>query len=149
MTPSRCLTALTGLVLAAFALVVAFGLTALWLTGKSVPLHLGSRGVLLGVPGTLAASALAAAIGVGFGALLRRQTGAIVLTLIWLLVGEPLLAVAGIQRYAPGHVIAAVVDAGRHSGELLHFWPGTLLALVYAAVLAAAGTFAVGRADVT
>jgi ABC-2 type transport system permease protein len=140
---------LSGLVLAALALVVAFAITALWLSGKSIPLHLGSHEVLFAVPGSLAAAAIAAAIGVGLGALLRRQTGAIVLSLIWLLVGEPLLAVAGIQRYAPGHAIAAVVDAGRRSGELLRFWPGTLVALVYAVVLAAAGALAVRRADVT
>ena len=140
---------LTGLVLGASATVVSLGLTALWISVRSVPSHLGSREVLLAVPGTLAAAAIAAAIGAGFGALLRRQTGAIVLALIWLLVGEPLVAAAGVQRYAPGHAIAAVADAGRRSGELLRFWPGTLLALAYAAVLAVAGAFAVSRADVS
>jgi len=140
---------LTGLVLGASAAAVSLALTALWISVKSVPSHLGSHEVLLAVPGTIAAAAIAAAIGVGFGALLRRQTGAIVLALIWLLVGEPLLAVAGVQRYAPGHAIAAVADAGRRSGELLRFWPGTLLAAVYAAVLGLAAAFAVARADVT
>jgi ABC-2 type transport system permease protein len=141
--------AVSGFVLAALALVESFGLTAVWVAGKSVPSHLGSREVLLAVPGTLMAAAIAGAIGVGLGALLRRQTAGIVLSLIWLLVGEPLLAVAGIQRYAPGHAIAAVTDAGRRSSELLRFWPGTLVALVYAAVLAAAGALAVSRSDVT
>lgn len=141
--------ALSGFVLAALALVESFGLTAVWVAGKSVPSHLGSHEVLLAVPGTLMAAAIAGAIGVGLGALLRRQTAGIVLSLIWLLVGEPLLAVAGVQRYAPGHAIAAVTDAGRRSSELLRFWPGTLVALVYAAVLAVAGALAVSRSDVT
>jgi len=139
----------TGLVLGACATAVSLALTALWISVKSVPSHLGSHEILLAVPGMLAAAAIAAAIGVGFGALLRRQTGSIVLALIWLLVGEPLLGVTGIQRYAPGHAIAAVADAGRQSGELLRFWPGTLVALVYAAVLAVAGALAVARTDVS
>lgn len=141
--------ALTGLALALVGLATSFLLTAIWIAGKSLPSQLGSREVLLVVPGVLAAGAIAAVIGVGFGALLRRQTAAIVLTLVWLLVGEPLMGAAGVQRYAPGHVIAAVVDAGRSSSELLHFWPGTLLALAYAAVLAALGTLTVQGSDIT
>ena len=141
--------ALAGLAIALTAEVGAYVLAALWLAGKSVPSHLASHDVLLLFAGTLLAGAIAATIGVGLGALLQRQTGAIVLALIWLLVGEPLLAIGGAQPYAPGHAIAAVVDAGRHSGELLHFWPGTLLALAYALALGAAGTYAVERTDVT
>jgi ABC-2 type transport system permease protein len=141
--------ALTGFGLALLGLVTSFLLTAVWIAGKSLPSQLGSREVLLAVPGVLAACGIAAVIGVGFGALLRRQTAAIVLTLVWLLVGEPLMSAAGVQRYAPGHALAAVVDAGRSSSELLHFWPGTLLALTYAVVLTALGTFTVQGADVT
>lgn len=141
--------AVTGLALALTGLATSFLLTAIWIAGKSLPSQLGSREVLLAVPGVLAAGAIAAVIGVGFGALLRRQTAAIVITLVWLLVGEPLMGVAGVQRYAPGHVLAAVVDAGRSSGELLHFWPGTLVALAYASVLAALGTLTVQGSDIT
>jgi ABC-2 type transport system permease protein len=141
---------LAGLALALAAEIGAYALAALWLTGRSVPSHLLSHDVLLLFGGTLLAAAIAAAIGVGLGALLRRQTGAIVLALIWLLVGEPLLAIGGAQPYAPGHAIAATaVGAGHPSEELLHFWPGTLLALFYAAVLSLVGTWIVNRVDVT
>jgi ABC-2 type transport system permease protein len=141
---------LAGLGLALAAEIGAYVFATIWLAGKSVPSHLASHDVLLLFAGTLLAGAIAAAVGVGLGALLRRQTGAIVLALIWLLVGEPLLAIGGVQPYAPGHALAAVaVGAGRSSEELLRFWPGTLLALVYAAVLGAAGAFAVERTDVT
>ena len=124
-------------------------LAALWISGKSAPSHLGSHDVRFLLLGTLVAAAIAAAIGVGLGALLRHQTAAIVLTLVWLLVGEPLLAIAGVQRYAPGHVTVAVIDAGRHSGQLLHFWPGVLLGLCYATFFAVTGAVAVARTDVT
>jgi ABC-2 type transport system permease protein len=142
--------ALVGLGLALVAEVGAYALAALWLAGKSAPSHLASHDTLQLFAGTLLAGAIAATIGVGLGALLRRQTGAIVLALIWLLVGEPLLAIGSAQPYAPGHAIASVaVNAGRGSGELLHFWPAVLLGLLYATVLALLGTWLVERSDVT
>ena len=138
-----------GVALAVVADVAALALAALWIAGKSAPAHLGSHDIRFLHLGTLLGAALASAIGVGFGALLRRQSGAIVLALVWLLVGEPLLALGRIQPYAPGHSIAAVVAAGRHSGELLRFWPGIVLALFYALLLCAAGAYAVAKSDVT
>jgi len=142
--------ALAGLGLALVAEVGAYVLAALWLSGKAAPSHLASHATLQLFGGTLVAGAVAALIGVGLGAVLRRQTGAIVLALIWLLVGEPLLAIGRAQPYAPGHAIAAVaVNAGRGSGELLHFWPATVLGLFYATVLALLGTWVVERSDVT
>jgi ABC-2 type transport system permease protein len=142
--------ALAGLGLALFAEVSAYALAALWLAGKSVPSHLASHDTVLLFGGTLLAGAIAAAIGVGLGALLRRQTAAIVLSLVWLLIGEPLLAVGGAQPYSPGHAIVAVaLNAGRSSEELLRFWPGTVLALAYAVVLGLLGSWLVERSDVT
>ncbi len=138
-----------GVALAAFAEAAAFGLAALWIVGKSAPFLLATHDILLLALGTLAAGALAGAIGAGFGAVVRRQTAAIVVALVWLLVGEPLLGIANGQRYAPGHTIAAVVEAGRHNGELLRFWPGVIVALVYATAFALAGAIAVARSDVT
>jgi ABC-2 type transport system permease protein len=99
--------------------------------------------------GTVAAAAIAGALWVGFGALVRRQTAAVVVALVWLLVGEPLLSIAGIQGYAPGHAVASVVEAGEQGPDLLSFWGGLAVALVYAAVLAALGAIAVRRTDVS
>ena len=138
-----------GIALAAFAGVVALGLTALWLAARSIPSHLGSRDTLAPLAGVLVASALAAAIGVGFGAIVRRQTAAIVVALVWLFVGEQLIGISGKQRYAPGRAIASVVEAGHQGGDLLRFWPGLLLAAVYAVVLGVLGAFVVARSDVT
>jgi ABC-2 type transport system permease protein len=141
--------AIGGLALAVFSGAVAYGLTALWLAGRSVSSELNSWETLSVLAGTLAAAAIAGAIGVGFGALLRRQTAAIVLALVWLLIGEPLLSIAGVQQYAPGHAIASVVEAGHQGGDLLSFWGGVAVALVYAGGLAVLGTLAVKGSDVT
>jgi ABC-2 type transport system permease protein len=141
--------AIIGVLVTGFAELVTWTIAAAWLLGKSVPFWLDSRPILTTYLGTLAAGALAAVIGVGLGAVLRRQTAAVVLGLIWLLVGEPVLTIAGVQEYAPGHAIAAVAIAGERSSELLGLWSGVLVALCYAVVLAVAGAVAMDRADIT
>ncbi len=141
--------AIVGVLVTGFAELVTWTIAAAWLSGKSVPFWLDSRSILNTYLGILGAGALAAALGVGLGALLQRQTAAIVLALIWLLVGEPVLSIAHIQEYAPGHAIAAVAVAGNRGSELLAFWPGLLIALGYVGALAAAGAVAVDRSDVS
>ena len=141
--------AVAGLGLGLFAAIVSWALTALWLAGRSLPDHLLSHEMLNLFLGVLGAAPIAGAIGVGFGSVVRRQTAAIIVALVWLLVGEPLLAVAHVQQYAPAHAIAAVVNAGRHSSELLDFGPGLAVALAYVVGLWALGTVLVRRADVT
>ena len=141
--------AIVGVLVAGFAELVTWAIAAAWISGKSVPFLLDSRPILDTYLGILGAGALAAVLGVGLGAVLRRQTAAIVIALVWLLVGEPVLSIAGIQEYAPGHAIAAVAVAGERSSELLGVWPGLLVALVYCIVFAAAGAVAMERTDVS
>lgn len=140
--------ALAAAALTALAGVFAWLLTALLLSVRSLPDHLGSLSVSRPLFGALAAAALAGALGVGLGSLFRRQTGAIVFAFVWLLVGEPLLAIAGIQSYAPGHALAAVVEAGTPSTDLLGFWGGLALSLAYTAVFGIAGAIVAVRTDV-
>ena len=141
--------ALAGGALALAACVFAWALAALLLKARSVPVHLGSGTSLRLVGGIVLAAAISGALGVGFGSLLRRQTAAIVIALVWLLVGEPLLGIANADRYGPGHVIASVVEAGNQGSQLLSFGGGLALALVYVVVTAALGTLALNRADIT
>lgn len=141
--------ALAGLVLAVFADAVALLLAALWLWGRGIDSRLGTHETVAVLLGTLLAAALAGALGVGFGSLLRRQTAAIVITFVWLLVAEPLLGIAGgVQKYAPGHAIAAVVEGGQQGSDLLGFGAAVLVTLAYLAAAAGVGTLAVKHADV-
>jgi ABC-2 type transport system permease protein len=138
-----------GAALAVIAGAVAWVLAALLLSARSVPLHLGSVDVVRPLFGTVAAAAVAGTIGVGFGCLVRRQTAAVIVVFVWLVVAEPLLALAHVHRYAPGPAIASVVEAGAQGSDLLAFWPGLLLALAYAAAFAVAGAVVVSRTDVS
>lgn len=139
--------ALLGLASCAFA----WGFGALLLQARSVPIHLLSGTSLRIVLGTTLAAALTGAFGIGFGAFLRRQTAAIVIALVWLLVGEPLLGVAGsgVQSYGPGHIVASVVEAGNQSSELLGFGAGLAVGLVYVAAAGLLGGGSLRRADIT
>jgi ABC-2 type transport system permease protein len=141
--------ALAGAVLAAVAAAFGWALAALLLSLRSVPLHLGSGAALRLLFGTVLAAALAGAIGVGFGSISRRQTGAIVFGFVWLLVIEPLLGIAGVQRYAPGHALASVVEGGNQGSDLLSFGAGLGLALAYALGFAVLGALAVKGSDVS
>jgi ABC-2 type transport system permease protein len=141
--------AVGGLALGVFAGAVCYGLTALWLAGKGISSHLGSWDAASVIVGTLVAAAVTGPIGVGLGLLFRRQTAAIVLALVWLLVGEPLISIAGVQEYAPGHAVASVVQAGHQGSDLLTFGGGLAVALLYAVVLGALGTLTVKGSDVS
>jgi len=142
--------ALAGAALGAAACVFAWALAALLLKARSVPVHLGSGSSLRLAAGIVLAAAIAGALGVGWGSLVRRQTAAIVVALIWLLVGEPvILGIANVDRYGPGRVIASVVEAGNQGSELLPFGGGLALGLVYVAVAGGLGMLSLSRSDIT
>jgi ABC-2 type transport system permease protein len=140
------------LVVAAVAAAAALAtllIAELWFQGRGESLRL--TGTTLGpLLGAVAASALAAAIGLGLGAIVRRQTATTVLILLWLLIGENVIAlIPHAARYAPGHVIAGVVVAHAHgTNDALALWPAVLMSLLYAAILCAVGFALVARTDV-
>jgi ABC-2 type transport system permease protein len=122
----------------------------LWYHGRGESVHLGSY-TLAPFLGAVAASMLAGGIGVGLGALIRRQTGTIVTILLWLLIGEAVLSTAGnAARFGPGHAIGAVVAAHKHStaGDMLAVWPAATVGLLYVAIFCGLGFLAMAGSDV-
>ncbi len=105
------------------------------------------------IAGNLVASALFAAIGVGLGALLRNQVGAIIGALGWIFLVEPLLTIIPgfddvIAKWFPsGAANAAAGTAG--SEDALGQVPAGLLLAAYAAAFVAAGIVMVRRRDVS
>lgn len=141
--------AVAGAILGLAACVFAWAFAALLLASRSVPVHLFEGSVLRVALGTILAAAITGAFGIGYGALVPGQTPAIVIVLIWLLVGEPLVGLANVQRYAPGHVVASVVEAGHQSSELLHFGAGLGVAILYLVVAGVLGAVVLKRTDIT
>jgi len=104
---------------------------------------------------TLAASGLVlvvfTVIGVGVGALVRNQVGAIVGALVYLNVVEPIVAsigaVSGAYKWLPGGAVQAVTS-DFEAPDLLEPWQGALLLLAYGLVAALLGTWLAARRDV-
>jgi len=140
---------LVAFVLALLADAATLVISELWYSGRGLSLHLG-RDTLAPFLGAVGASMLAAGIGVGLGAVFRRQTGAIVAILLWLLIGEGAISAAGdTARYAPGRALAAVVAAhSRGSTDMLAVWPAAVVGFLYVAIFCGAGFLVVIGSDV-
>ena len=115
----------------------------------SAPALTGDNLRVLG--GAWAALAIYAVIGVGVGALLRNQVGAIVGALVYLFVVETVIraipAIAGAYKWLPGGALEAMT-ATLNGPDLLSAWQGALVLLGYGLVAALLGTFLAVRRDV-
>jgi ABC-2 type transport system permease protein len=91
-------------------------------------------------------------IGVGVGALLRNQVGAIVGALVYLYVVEPIVGGVGVlqpaYKWLPGGAVQAITSDFQ-APDLLEPWQGGLLLLGYGLVAALLGTLLAVRRDVT
>jgi ABC-2 type transport system permease protein len=135
-----------GLICSLLTLVVAIPL--LEHRGVDVAAHGSSiAGVLAGC---VAGTAISGLVGVGIGALLRNQTLAIVVTLVWLFLVESMLIAfaTGIGRWLPGGAASALAGTDVGTGDLLPAWGAALLFAAYGLAFAAAGSRFVLRRDV-
>ena len=84
----------TGALLGAAAVLATIAVGVPWLSARDAPLDLLGAGDYLGLFAKgIAAAALSGAIGVGIGGIVRNQVAAVVGTLIYLLVLEPVIGV--------------------------------------------------------
>jgi ABC-type transport system involved in multi-copper enzyme maturation permease subunit len=146
--------------LLAYALAaVPFALVVLAVNVLVVGVYAGSRGAAPSLTGhnleVLLTSGLAlliyALIGVGIGALLRNQVGAIVGGLVYLFVVEPVIrsipATSGAYKWMPGGGLEAMT-ATFEGPDLLDAWQGGFLLLGYGLLAALLGTLLAVRRDV-
>jgi len=146
--------------LIAYALVaVPFALIVLAVNVLVVGPYAGARGAAPSLTGdnleVLATSGLALAIyalmGVGLGALVRNQVGAIVGGLVYLFVVEQVIrsipATSGAYKWMPGGGLEAMT-ATFQGPELLGAWQGGLLLVGYGLLAALLGTLLAVRRDV-
>ena len=144
----------------AYALAaVPFALVALAVNVLVVSVYAGARGAAPSLTGhnleVLFSSGLAlviyALIGVGIGALLRNQVGAIVGGLVYLFVVEPVIrsipATSGAYKWMPGGALEAMT-ATFQGPDLLGAWEGGLLLVGYGLLAAFLGTVLAVRRDV-
>lgn len=146
--------------LLAYALVsVPLALVVLAVNVLVVSIYAGARGAAPSLTGdnleVLATSGLAlviyAMIGVGLGALIRNQVGAIVGGLVYLFVVEGIIrsipATSGAYKWLPGGALEAMT-ATFQGPDLLGAWQGGLLLIGYGLAAALLGMLFAVRRDV-
>jgi ABC-2 type transport system permease protein len=145
---------LTGLLIG----LLTTGLVALIVSGISSARNYddgstGSEVVKMVIGGTLGAG-LFGAFGLGLGALVRNQVGAIIGGLVYMIVVEPLTGIIPtvgdwIQKYGLGGASNALSGTGDRNSDLLGQVPGGLLLAAYAAVFVIAGTVMLNKRDIS
>jgi ABC-2 type transport system permease protein len=104
------------------------------------------------VAGAAGALVIYAVIGVGIGALLRNQVGAIVAALVYLYVVEPVIAnigpIASAYKWLPGGALRAMTTPFG-GPDVLQPWQGALLLLGYGLLAAVLGAMITVRRDIT
>jgi hypothetical protein len=147
--------------LLAYGLVaIPFGLVVIATNVAVVEIYAGARGAAPSISGdnlrvllgAWAALVIYAVIGVGVGALLRNQVGAIVGVLVYLFVIEGILiraipALASAIKWFPGGALEAMT-ATLNQTDLLEPWQGGLLLLGYGLLAAVVGTLVAVRRDI-
>jgi ABC-2 type transport system permease protein len=140
---------LAGLVFGAVSLGLAVGLGSLILSARGIPSALSGGDFALIVFGGLAGIALRGAFGVGLGAILRNQVGAVIALLAWDFVVNSLLfgLAPSVGRFMPTPAADALM--GLKTTHLLAPAAGGAVLLAWTAVLALAGLAVTLRRDVT
>jgi hypothetical protein len=140
---------LAGLVFGAVSLGLAVGIGSLILSARGIPSVLSGGDFALIAFGGLAAVALRGAFGVGLGAILRNQVGAVIALLAWDFVINGLLfgLAPSVGRFMP--TLAADALMGLKTAHLLPPAAGGAVLLAWTAVLALAGFVLTLRRDVT
>jgi ABC-type transport system involved in multi-copper enzyme maturation permease subunit len=139
---------LAGIAFGVVGEALGFGIGYAALAGRGITFALDGGQVTLLVLGTLAGVALWGAIGVGLGAIVRNQVGAVIGILAWGFVVEPLLFafVPSVGRFGPSHAQDALT--GLAANHDLPAAAGGVVLVAWAAVLAVAGISLVARRDV-
>jgi ABC-2 type transport system permease protein len=146
---------LAGLALGLAAAGIATAITLPLLAARHVPAGISGAGTVTIITGAGMATALAAAIGVGVGAVIRNQVGAILAVLALLYIAEPLLGFipglgTAVQQYGLGGLAAAATQTvGFPASTHLLGQPAAALILAgYATAALLAGAALLRRRDI-
>lgn len=155
-----------GALLGAVGIVASVGISAVFLAARGLDTALGDSDTWALIGRMLLASVLWALIGIGVGALVRNQVGAIVGVLVFTQFLEPVARAAAsfvdgldaVTRYLPGAASDALVGAsvftaaaapGTGAADALEWWAGGLVLLAYAVVAVVLGHLLSWRRDVS
>jgi ABC-2 type transport system permease protein len=143
--------ATAGLGLAVLSFVTTAIVAVIWLGAVGVPLELGQAAD--GLWRALLAAMLIGALGAAVGGAVHSQVAALVGTLVWLFIAEPLVWVLlglagldGVANYLPAVTVLGVTDT---DGQNLSFAGTVGMALVWIAVATVIAVWRTRRRDIT
>jgi ABC-2 type transport system permease protein len=144
---------LVGIGYALVCIAVTIAIALPWLNAKGIQIPLGGNGIPATLAGVVAAVVIFGLIGVGLGALIREQVATVVGLLVYLFIAEPIVtripALHSWTSYLPGAAANALTQVAQANQEFLPPWQGGLVLTAYGLILAAAGTLAITRRDIT
>jgi hypothetical protein len=137
-----------GVVIGAVGMALSYGIGYICLSQRDIPFALDNRDIAWLLLGTIAGTGIWGAIGVGVGAIVRNQIGAVIGLLAWGFVVENILfgLLPSVGRYVPGQAQNAL--QGSTADHLLSPAVGGLVLLAWVAGLAAIGLVWTSRRDV-
>ena len=142
---------LTGALIGLLSVAVSAAIAVPWLYASGVSVHLDGQSVRVAA-GLVVSMALYSSLGVSIGALLRNQTTAAAVVLIWLLAVEGIIGDlfhgAAVVQWLPAATGRALVHIGP-SGDSLAVPAAAGIFAVYVAGFAAAGTRLTLDRDIT
>lgn len=146
--------ALAGLLLGLVTVVVALALIAGIFSVRDIETGLSGSEAFESVLGMALANAIYAALGVGIGALIRNQVGAIVGSLAYIFVVEQLIQVipgvdTAVEKFGFNGLTSALSLTTGDGSDTLSQVPAGLLLTVYAAIFLIAGAAVLRRRDVS
>jgi ABC-2 type transport system permease protein len=147
-----------GVVFALVAFLVAIAVAVPWQAARGDALELDGS-IVEALARLVASYVIACALGIGVGAIIQNQVGAIVATFVWFFVIESVIATVAalfsdglgepdpVSPYLPGSALQAIVGFEQADDFLFSAPAGALLASVYAALLVALGALSMLRRD--
>jgi ABC-2 type transport system permease protein len=146
--------ALVGLAYSILGALLVIAMAKPWLAAKHIAVSLTANHIPLVLLAAIVVVAIYGIVGVGVGALVRNQVAAVVVTLAFLFVGEPLLTVIPwvrdhLFKFLPGGAANAVTQVSQTRVNLLEPWQGGLVLAAYGIAFAVLGALFTIRRDVT
>jgi ABC-type transport system involved in multi-copper enzyme maturation permease subunit len=141
---------LVGAAVAVVAALLTLAIGLPWLAAEGVSPSAYTADVVLALLGSFGATVLGAVVGVGFGALVRNQTAAITVALVWTQVVEGLLVgfAPEVGKWFPGGAASALAGVSTPNGDLLPMGGAAVLVAAYGLAFAVAGTATLVRRDI-
>lgn len=147
------LSAVVGLLYGLCCVAVTVAIAVPWLGAKGVTIGWTSNDVLSALVGVVLAVGIYAILGLGVGVLVRNQIAAVIGSIAYLFILEPLISIlpgiSGVYRFLPGATTTAIVQVSRNPNiTLLTQWQGAVLLTAWGILFALLGWIVSLRRDV-